>query len=94
MFNNEHLRRHKIINGFYEQFRLWFYGRNIDIETFRIDFPTAQYNHNYFTFEKIYSIGYGIVDDTVLEMICLLFLREYFLLFYGSESSSSFYQYI
>jgi hypothetical protein len=65
MFNNEELRRHKSINALYEKFRLWFYGRNIDIETFRIYLPTAQYNHNYFTFERIYSGDYGIVEDTI-----------------------------
>ena len=64
MFNNEQLRRHKIANAFYEKFRLWFYGRKIDIETFRIYLSNVQYNHNYFTFEKIYSEDYGIEEDT------------------------------
>jgi len=65
MFNNEQLRRHKILNGFYEKFRLWFYGRDIDIETFLIYLATAQFKNNYFTFEKIYSRDYGIQDDTI-----------------------------
>ena len=36
LFNNENLREHAILNPIYEWFRSWFYGRVIDVETFRI----------------------------------------------------------
>jgi hypothetical protein len=36
LFNNENLREHATLNPIYEWFRSWFYGRVIDVETFRI----------------------------------------------------------
>lgn len=69
MFNNEQLRRHRIVNGFYEKFRLFFYGRKIDIETFRIYLPTEIFGDNYFTFEGIYSGVFGIIEDNIHEDI-------------------------
>jgi hypothetical protein len=65
MFNNEQLRRHRIVNGLYERFRLFFYGRKIDVETFRIYFSTEKSSDNYFTFEGIYSGPFGIVEDSI-----------------------------
>lgn len=64
MFNNEQLRRHRIVNGLYERFRLFFYGRKIDVETFLIYFSTKS-SDNYFTFEGIYSGLFGIVEDNI-----------------------------
>ncbi len=65
MFNNEQLRRHKVLNKFYEKFRLFFYGRIIDIESFRIYSTTAQSDKPYFTFDRIYSEDHGIEEDNV-----------------------------
>jgi hypothetical protein len=36
VFNNEALRRHRILNQLYEKIRLFLYGRTADIETFKI----------------------------------------------------------
>ena len=36
LFNNEALRRHKILNRIYEKMRHVFYGRVLDLETFRV----------------------------------------------------------
>ncbi len=65
MFNNEELRRHKILNKFYEKFRVFFYGRSIDIETFRVYLTPTEDKLGHFTFEKIYSGDSGIVEDSV-----------------------------
>ena len=65
IFNNEQLRRHKILNSLYEKFRLFFYGRIIDIETFRVCFGDTQDKEGYFTFERIYSGDSGIIEDNI-----------------------------
>lgn len=65
MFNNEQLRRHKVLNRFYEKFRLFFYGRIIDVESFRIYSSSAQADIPYFTFDRIYSENYGIEEDNI-----------------------------
>jgi hypothetical protein len=65
MFNNEQLRRHKVLNKFYEKFRLFFYGRIIDVESFRIYSGTTQTDKPYFTFYKIYSENHGIEEDNI-----------------------------
>jgi hypothetical protein len=65
MFNNEQLRRHKVLNQFYEKFRLFFYGRIIDVESFRIYSSTAQTDKPYFTFDRIYSENHGIEEDNI-----------------------------
>ncbi len=67
LFNNEQLRRHKILNRFYEKLRLFLYGRVIDIESFRIYLDTTETDKPYFTFEKIYSANHGIEEDTIHE---------------------------
>ena len=71
LFNNESLRKHRILNSFYEGFRSLFYGRTIDIETFKIilndGIPTD------FTFKGIYSGDYDIQDDTTHEEKTYLF---------------------
>ena len=40
LFNNEALRRHKILNRIYEKIRHVFYGRVLDLETFRVHFDS------------------------------------------------------
>jgi hypothetical protein len=67
IFNNEQLRKFKIVNKLYERFRLLKYGRTFDIETFRIcnDDNLKDTNKNYFIFENIYSDAYGIEYDTI-----------------------------
>jgi hypothetical protein len=54
MFNNEQLREHAIANELYELFRLFFWGRTIDIETFKILIP-KDIGENSYVFERIYS---------------------------------------
>lgn len=67
MFNNEELRKHKILNRVYEKFRLLFYGRTIDIETFRIYNVGTNYKDQFFTFYHIYSAEKGVLEDDVHE---------------------------
>ena len=54
MFNNEQLREHSLANKLYERFRLFFWGRTIDIETFRVLVPDEDGDKR-FVFESIYS---------------------------------------
>jgi hypothetical protein len=65
LFNNEQLRRHQAVNTLYEKFRLFFYGRKIDVESFRIHLPTESFSDNYFTFQGIYSGDFGIFEDSI-----------------------------
>jgi hypothetical protein len=65
LFNNEQLRRHRVVNRLYEKFRLLIYGRKIDVETFRIHLSTETFRDNYFTFEGIYSGDFGIFEDNI-----------------------------
>jgi hypothetical protein len=70
LFNNEALRKHKIVNRLYEWFRSWFYGRTIDIETFRIvlknndpeilDFPFIYSGKNALTEDSIHIDKLGV----------------------------------
>lgn len=63
IFNNEQLRDHAIANEFYERFRLFFWGRTLDIETFRILVP-KEINDKKFVFKLIYSDDAQLnVDD-------------------------------
>lgn len=64
LFNNEELRRHAVLNRVYEWFRSWFFGRTIDVETFRM---VPQETPDVFTFRGIYSGNYGIAEDNVHE---------------------------
>lgn len=65
LFNNEQLRRSRMANGFYEWFRKLFYGRVIDVETFRIHFVRDRYDENYFIFKGIYSGDRTLEFDTI-----------------------------
>jgi hypothetical protein len=73
LFNNEELRKHKIVNRLYEWFRSWFYGRIIDVETFfivlndnnnnnpeRLDFPLIYSAENSIEQDSIHIDRYGI----------------------------------
>jgi hypothetical protein len=59
LFNNEELRRHRLLDRVYEKIRLIIYGRTIDVETFRIHFTKV--NGNKLPTDK--SIGNTIIDD-------------------------------
>lgn len=63
LFNNEALRRHKIVNRLYEWFRSWFYGRTIDVETF--DMVLKDDVPELFDFPFIYSGKNDIVEDSI-----------------------------
>lgn len=63
LFNNEHLREHAILNPVYEWFRSLFYGRVIDIETFRIIFVEKVPEN--FEFKDIYSLDNNVEEDEI-----------------------------
>jgi hypothetical protein len=65
MFNNEQLRKFKYADGIYRWFRKLFYGRQIDIETFRIHFVRDRTDENYFVFQSIYSGDHDLEYDTI-----------------------------
>lgn len=67
LFENEQLRRHRLVNQIYEKFRLFFYGRKIDVESFKIKIKN-EYNkrdRKLFEFAHIYSSDHGIDEDTI-----------------------------
>lgn len=63
LFNNESLREHALLNPIYEWFRSWFYGRVIDVETFRIILVDKLPEN--FQLAGIYSGESGIEQDDV-----------------------------
>jgi hypothetical protein len=67
LFENEQLRRHGLVNQIYETFRLFFYGRKIDVESFRIKMHNEDMkkNEKLFEFTNIYSSDHGIEEDTI-----------------------------
>lgn len=65
VFNNEELRRHKILNRIYEHVRSAKYGRLKDIESFVIMGEAAGDNANGLRFEKIYSGHHDLEEDTI-----------------------------
>ncbi len=67
LFENEQLRRHGLVNQVYETFRLFFYGRKIDVESFKIKMhnEAMKKNEKLFQFTNIYSSDYGIEEDTI-----------------------------
>ncbi len=72
LFENEELRRHRLVNHIYELFRLFVYGREIDVETFKIKMNKEEeddisINKKLFQFENIYSSDYGIEEDSIHE---------------------------
>ena len=60
VFNNEALRKHKLLDGMYEDFRKIVYGRTKDVETFYIILEDSEPKK--FNFQGIYS-----KKDTTLE---------------------------
>ena len=64
LFNNERLRQHGIFNSVYAFFRRLVYGREMDLESFKIlvgkDPPNVR-----FTFEGIYSNNNGLNADSI-----------------------------
>ncbi len=65
IFNNEELRKHALANKIYEWFRRWFYGRKIDIESFKILLEDNK--PRYLQFPGIYSGKNGIEQDNIHE---------------------------
>jgi hypothetical protein len=65
LFNNEELREHKIANRLYEWFRIWFYGRKIDVETFFIVLKDYNNDPELFDFPFIYSAENSIEQDSI-----------------------------
>lgn len=64
IFNNEQLRKHAYANRIYEGFRRLFYGRKLDIETFKI-LVRKDIADNAFILENIYSDNRQLEDDDV-----------------------------
>ena len=62
VFNNEELRKNRILNNFYEDFRKVIYGRIKDVESFNIVLEQAEAKK--FVFEGIYSEDKTIKSDT------------------------------
>ncbi|HII06352.1 MAG TPA: hypothetical protein HA349_03250, partial [Methanotrichaceae archaeon] len=65
VFNNEELRKHKILNKMYERIRLAKYGRLRDIESFVIMADSDDNNVNGLCFTKIYSGKNDLEEDTI-----------------------------
>jgi hypothetical protein len=67
IFESEQLRRHRLVNRIYESLRLFFYGREIDVESFKIKIDNKDINNNekFFEFENIYSSHHGIEEDSI-----------------------------
>lgn len=63
LFNNEQLRQHALANRLYEWFRLLFYGRLIDVESFFISARDGEPEQ--FDFPDIYSGENSIQRDDV-----------------------------
>jgi hypothetical protein len=63
VFNDEHLRKHSILESFYRFLRPFLYGRLTDLESFRVilEGNTA----SYFVFPGIYSGKSAITEDSV-----------------------------
>jgi len=64
IFNNEELRKHVYANKIYESIRLLLYGRNLDVETFKI-LVKKDVSNNKFIFENIYSGNSQLEEDTI-----------------------------
>ena len=63
LFNNERLRDHGVLNPIYEWYRMFRYGRVLDLETIKIRVPEEE-DEKKFVFESIYSDDAQLnVDD-------------------------------
>lgn len=65
VFNNEELRRHRLLNGIYEVVRSHIYGRVKEIETFIIMADSDSEKVNGLHFSKIYSGHHNLEEDTI-----------------------------
>jgi len=65
VFNNEELRKHKILNKIYERVRLVKYGRLRDIESFVILADSDDNKANGLRFTNIYSGSNNLEEDTI-----------------------------
>ena len=65
LFNNEELREHALLNPVYRWIRSLFYGRILDLETFRI--TGNNHTSEHFRFEGIYSGQNDIQKDDIHE---------------------------
>jgi hypothetical protein len=65
LFENEHLRKHAVLDLIYRLYRHLRYGRVTDIETFRILLEKGEAVK--FRFDGIYSSEYGVDHDDVHE---------------------------
>jgi len=63
VFNNEELRKHVLLNDFYEGLREHLFGRTKDVETFRIILVDKVPEN--FAFTGIYSDGKDLIEDDV-----------------------------
>ena len=63
LFNNEHLRKHALLNPIYEWFRSLIYGRVIDVESFRV--KLIKKDPEDFEFIGIYSGENEIDKDSI-----------------------------
>ena len=75
LFNNEQLRRFALLNKAYEWFRSIFYGRTIDIESFKIILDDKP---RYLTFDGIYSKDHDIIDDNIHHTARNVRIRYYY----------------
>jgi len=64
LFNNERLRQHGILNSIYSALRQVMYGRQMDIESFKI-LVRADPSSSKFIFEGIYSNEEGMNADSI-----------------------------
>ncbi|MGI0037935.1 MAG: hypothetical protein ACRD99_06225 [Nitrososphaera sp.] len=65
LFNNEQLRKFRLVDGLYRWLRRLIYGRMIDVETFVIHFVQDDSDRNYLIFKGIYSGDYNLEFDTI-----------------------------
>jgi len=76
IFNDEHLRKHGILDWIYRIVRVFLYQRIMDVESFEIflnnDFPEG------FSFPRIYSGNHTIKDDNIHGDMQKIKIRYYF----------------
>lgn len=65
VFNNEELRKHRVLNKIYERVRLAKYGRLKDIESFVIMADSPDEKARGLRFTKIYSGHHNLEEDTI-----------------------------
>jgi len=63
VFNNEELRKHRILDIPYREMRRWMYNRDSDVESFKIRIDRNNMQNNRFIFKNIHSIIDGKNND-------------------------------